>query len=465
MEKILRGGKMIKLTEMNAFFYTCCYSTSNLWRVSNAPKVIFLWVFLFFSTILMAQSGKRSDLEQKRQTLMKQIEQKNQQLKQTQTTKEQALDRLEILQDQIETRESLINNLHEEVNMTDSIIQRTEGVIEALNQDRQSLQNEYVNMMRKAYKMKMPSSSVLFMLSSKNFGDAYKRWQYFRQYDKFRTRQAQLIAMTQKSLVSKNTFLTQQKAQKEMLATTSETQKVLLTSEKQQKDALLGDLRSDEERLTSEIKSAEAQSQKIASVITKIISDEIEARRVAAAERARKEAERMRREAAANAAKTKKYNTNKPISTPTKSEVWTESNETLALSSDFRSNKGKLPTPTSGTVVRDFGRQKVLDKVTAINNGIDIKTAQNVEVLTVFSGNVSAVYNLAGIGGVVLVQHGSYYTVYSNLSSVYVKKGDAVSTQQVIGKTGMNAVTNQYELHFELWLEKTKLNPSSWLVQ
>ena len=113
--------------------------------------------------------------------------------------------------------------------------------------------------------------------------------------------------------------------------------------------------------------------------------------------------------------------------------------------------------------MRGFGKQNVLDKVTAINNGIDIRTEANANVQAVFNGTVAIVSSLPGLGNVVLVQHGNYYSVYSNLSSVWVKKGDNVTTRQTIGKAGVNTVSNESEVHFEVWLEKTHLNPTSWI--
>ena len=145
--------------------------------------------------------------------------------------------------------------------------------------------------------------------------------------------------------------------------------------------------------------------------------------------------------------------------------VITESSENLALSSDFRSNKGNLPPPATGSIVRSFGRQQVLDKVTAINNGIDIRTQANADVKSVFNGTVSVVSSLPGLGYVILVQHGNYYSVYSNLAAVSVKKGDVVSTRQTLGKAGINTVTNESEVHFEIWMERTHLNPTAWITK
>lgn len=431
-------------------------------------KSISLILLIFILSFPISAQNKRVELEVKRQQLLKQIEQTSNRLNQTQKSKEAARDRLEVLQNQIENREALINNLHEEITETEVIIDRTEDVLSALSSDMQRLRLEYAQTAGKAYKMKMPDNAILFMMSSDNFADAYKRWQYFRMYDKFRRRQARLISETQKSLIAKNESLIQQKKLKEELIAANEHQAKMWGFEKDNKDRLIKELKEDEQKLTSTLKSQEKQSLKINSAIERLIVAELEAKRRLAeqrAQKAREEANRLSRERAKDNKNKNKTTQEEEMNTKLKKqEVITESAEVLALSNDFRSNKGKLPPPATGTIVRNFGKQQVLSKVTAINNGIDIKTSTGAEVRTVFSGNVAIVSSIPGLGYVVLVQHGNYYTVYSNLASVAVKKGQAVSTRQTVGYAGVNPVTNDSEVHFELWLEKTHLNPSLWIA-
>ena len=442
----------------------------------------FFWKTGFFILLNIAfifnlnAQNKRSDLEIKRQQLLQQMESTNAHLNQTQQSRSAARDRLEALQNQIETREALINTLHEEIDETDAFIERTEEVLYALNDDIQHLREEYGSMMRKAYRTKMPNSAVLFVLSSNNFREAYKRWQLFRQYDKFRKRQAKLIVETQKSLAAKNESLVQQKAQKELLAGTNNQQKTMLFTEKKSKDKLIDELKGEEKRLTGELKSQEKQNNKLNSAIERLIIAELETKKQAAEERNRKnreEATRLAREKAKEPKRKPKKGEKTPpegentegVAKSNVEEVLTESSENLALSSDFRSNKGKLPAPAAGTIVRTFGKQQVLDKVTALNNGIDIRTAANAEVRAAFGGTVSIVSSLPGLGNIILMQHGNYYTVYSNLSSTSVKKGDTVFLHQIIGRAGVNPVSDESEVHFEIWLEKTHLNPMNWIAR
>ena len=435
-----------------------CYSFLNL-------SVLFLLTLLFCSNQPLKAQDKRAELEQRRQELLQQIEAKNQALGKTKKEKSAALIQLELLQDQIETREALINTLHEAVSETDKIIDRTEGVIISLDEDRERLRVEYGAMLRRAYKIKLPNNGFIYMLSASNFEESYKKWQYFRQYDKFRKRQARLIMETQQALEAKNDFLIQQKKEKENLLGVNEKQKGIIIFEKKEKDVLVKGLKSAENRLASELKSAQKQSARLNAAIENLISIELESRRRLAEERRRKvlaESERLKKDRPKDEKKSASSNES---AQSLKLEVLTESNENLALSSNFRSNKGKLPPPAIGTIVRDFGKQKVLDKVTSVNNGIDIRTVAGAEVRAVFGGTVSVVSSIAGLGTVVLIQHGNYYTVYSNLSNVSIQKGQTVSPRQTIGRAAINTVTNESEVHFEIWLERTQLNPSVWIAK
>ena len=357
-------------------------------------------LMLIISSFNLNAQNKRGELEMKRQQLLKQIENTTLQLNQTQLNRLAARDRIEALQNQIENREALINNLHEEIDETDAIIERTEDVLNALNSDIQQLRGEYASMASKAYKMKVPNNAILFMLSSNNFTDAYKKWQYFRMYDKFRKRQAKMITETQKSLSGKNEFLIQQKTQKVNLVSTNEHQKKMWGFEKQNKDKLINDLKEDENRLSGTLKSQAKQNVKLNSSIERLIYAELELKRKASEERARKtreEANRLARERAKEKRNNPKEEIEIEVEKPKVDDIVTESSENLTLSSDFRSNKGKLPPPATGTIARAFGKQQVLDKVTALNNGIDIKTDQNADVRAVFSGTVSIISSIPGL--------------------------------------------------------------------
>ncbi len=436
------------------------------------PKSKIIFILLFAAVTLSAQD-KRAELEVKRQKILQNIQANTLAIEKTKRQQNDADARAEALQNQIEDRQSLILNLGDELENTDSLITRTESVITAMQSDLADLKKEYGTLLRKAYRMRVPNTATVFLFASQNFKQSYQRWQYFRQYEKFRKREVQLILKTQKSLTDKNTFFARQRLLKDSLKNIYTRQSDILETERGEQDQLIKQLHNTETKLTGAIKSAEKQSTKISRSIENIIAAEISARKRAEEEARRKEREVVRRLKVEEAAKKSKENlTNKKENKfdnatvlREKPETLTDSPQTLELSSDFRSNKGKLPPPAIGSIVRSFGKQRVMDKVTAINNGIDIRTNGSTDARAVAAGTVSIVSSVPGVGQIVLIQHGNYYTVYANLSAAYVKKGETVSARQTIGKVAVNPISNEPELHFELWQERNHLNPADWLAK
>jgi murein hydrolase activator len=415
--------------------------------------------FLFCCNTLDAQT-RRDALEQKRKNLLEKIETTSKKLSKTQQTKAAALEKLETLHQQIEHREELINTLNDEVDDADDIISRTDAVITALRSDAVRLQKEYATTLRKAHRLRLTNNSFLFLFASKNVAQAYRRWMYFKQYERFRLKQSKLIGQTRQALAAKNMLLTQQMSKKQSLVGTYDQQRERLDSERRAKDALIGTLKSEEQRLRSDLKKQESNKSKLANAIQNVIASEEAAKLRAAEARARaRDAERLRREKPVRGTKI-------PASEPTPTtSIVVETPENITLANDFRANKGKLPFPVeSGTVVRRFGSQPhpTLPKVQIENSGIDINAPKGAAVRCVFTGLVLAVQSVNG-AQVVMVQHGSYYSVYSNLSDASVKRGDIVQTRQSIGRVATDPLVGQSLLHFEIWLQRTPTNPSPWL--
>ncbi len=434
-------------------------------------RAIFIFGFFFLAHTSAFTQNKRVELEVKRQKLLQQIEQNKKLLQQTQVEKTGANLRAELLQNQIEDRQNLILNLGDDLVLTDSIISRTDTAIVALNDDLYKLKSEFGQMLRKAYRMHVPSNSLLFLFASKSFSESYKRWQYFRQYEKFRKRQADLIGQITGSLVHKNSLLIGQRQTKDSLKVGLETQKAILQIERGEKIKMAEALKSDEQKLKGDLKSAQKQNNKLNNAIEDLIGAEIEARKAEATAKRRRlkeESDRIaeikqKKQTESTSNKKGKETVNKPTVAATE-DVLTDSRETLELSADFRNNKGKLPPPVNGNIIRGFGKQQVLNKVVSVNNGIDIKTLPGAEVHSVAAGTVTVVSSIPGLGQIIILQHGNYYTVYAHLSAVSVSKGQAVAPRQTIGKSGVNLLTNDPELHFELWLERVHVDPSPWFV-
>ena len=445
------------------------YWLKKLTHGSQQLITIILFFTVFFSTSDSFAQNKRAELELNRQKILQKIQTNTAAIAKTKQKQADAGERVEALQNQIEDREALIFNLGDELENTDSLISRTASVIESLKTDLAELKKEYGTMMRKAYRMRVPNNATTFLFASHNFKQSYQRWQYFRQYEKFRKRESQLILKTQQSLTAKNTFFTRQSELKDSLINSYGEQAKLLEKERNEQDVLVKQLKNKEDKLTGELRLAERQSTKISRNIERLIAAEIAARKHEEEEARRKERESLRKLAEAKTEKqenkkTKSEKRETPLENR-KPDIITDSPQTLELSSDFRSNKGKLPPPAVGAIVRGFGKQRVMNQVTAINNGIDIRTTSGSDAHSVAAGTVSIVSSVPGVGQIVLIQHGNYYTVYANLSAAYVKKGETVTARQAVGKVAINPISNEPELHFELWQERTHLNPSDWLLK
>ncbi len=409
-------------------------------------KIIPFLLLLLLAGAAIAQQS-RKDLEEKRKKLLRDIEQTSGLLKQTKQDKEATLSRYVTLQRQIHKREQLVETLKAEMSYLLDNIERTATVVVALSDDTERLKQEYANIARHAYRQKLMRSDWLFLLSAKSFNDAFRRWQYLRQYERYRQRQAKLILETQQTLLDKISSLEDRKEEKEKLLTTEQRQSRMLGLEMEAKNQLLEELKGDEARLAHDLEDKQAAANKLNKAIEKVIRDEME--------RIRRE-ERAAASAAASAPTTPGKAPAKPSATP----------EAASISSEFQGNRGQLPWPVKdGVITGRFGRQPhpTIPNIEIVNNGIDIQTDKGAQVRSVFEGTVVGTQFIPGFDYMVILQHGSYYTVYSNLEEVSVKKGDKVAIKQGLGRVSTDAKTNTSEVHFEIWKEKTRLNPQEWV--
>ncbi|MBI5915413.1 MAG: peptidoglycan DD-metalloendopeptidase family protein [Bacteroidetes bacterium] len=415
--------------------------TKHLRRKAHSNRFLFfLFVLLLASSAGFAQQS-RKELEDKRKKLLKDIEQTSNLLKQTKEDKEATLSRYVTLQKQINKRSQLVETLQAEMQYLLENMERTSTVVIALNDDIERLKAEYTEMARHAYRQRLTHSKWLFLLSAKSFNDAFRRWQYLRQYDRYRQKQARLILGTQQTLLDKIKALEDRKIEKENLLSSEKRQSEILGLEMTAKNRLLEELKGDESRLAHDLESKRAAATKLNNAIEKIIREEME---------------RVRREERLAAAATTPGKTATPTATP----------EAASISKDFQNNRGNLPWPVkNGVITGYFGRQShpTIQNIEIENNGIDIRTDPGAQVRSVFEGTVVGTQFIPGYDYMVILQHGSYYTVYSNLEEVSVKKGDKVAIRQALGKVNTNRNTNTSEVHFEIWKEKSRLNPQDWV--
>lgn len=418
--------------------------------------------FLGLCLLLLGQTAwaqNRKDLEEKRKRIVKEIQLTDKLLKNNTKTKEVTLDRYYTLQSQIENRESLIQNVGEEIEAAESSIQRNTDVIQSLSSDISKMQAEYGKMVRNAFRNKTLSNPLLYILSAENLNQAYRRWLFLRKYDRLRKQQAQAIVFTQNMLSRRLKELEQTRIEKENLLIYLQGQKSTLTSELNDKDKLLRGLEQNESKLKQDLMAKQQAHERLNQAIEQVIQEEV-----------RKRVEEARNAKPATPAPSP----GDPVASSGKaSAIATPKTRTLApavmedvSSSSFRLKRGKLPWPVeSGFISRAYGPQKhpTLKNIDITNNGIDIRTEESANVLAVAEGIVAGVQFIPGHDFTVILQHGDYYTVYSNLAQTRLNKGDHVSVKQSIGKVSINPITSASELHFEVWHEKERQNPAVWI--
>lgn len=405
---------------------------------------------------LCAQS--RKDLEDKRRKLIEEIDQTNNRLSAKRKDKNAALQVFLTLQSQVKKREQLIGNLQQEIEFNESSIARTNDVLIALKDDVVRLKQEYTQTLRMALRQKLNQSYLMFLLSADNLNNAIRRWQYIRQYQRYRKRQALLIAETQGTLQAKTAQLKQRIREKENLLSGVEQQKQTLSVELQDKDLALKNLKADEKVLLKELTDRQKAHNKLNGIIENVIQQEMLAQRKKA-----RSAEALNN---ANNPSLAVNSNNKPDRTSksgsTESDNLPPSSEDLAANSTFSARKGRLTWPVDqGRIVQGFGtfQHPKYKDVKVSNSGLDIGTQAAGKVRAVFEGKVVGAQFINGYQYTVIIQHGNFYTVYSNIASINIKRGESVTTGQEIGQVG----TEKPEMHFEVWRDKQKLNPASWL--
>ena len=397
---------------------------------------------LFFSILFLLPNlnGQvRRELEDRRQRLIKEIKITSNLLSKTTENKAAALSRYVTLQKQIQKREQLIETLRQEISFTNRSIDRAEEVIEALTIDIEKLKKDYSALMREAYRQKKNRSNFTFLFSSKNLNQVFKRWQYLKQYDQYRKRQAQLIIQTQKTLSNKKNQLVEARQSKEKLLTSSTRQAQILSYDLGNKKRIFKTLRSDESRLKKELKTQRKNHERLNQAIEGTIREEVVARR-------------------------KRERSNQPLNS--KPSTLDNPASLSQLTVSFQNKRGQLVMPVqNGVITKRFGKQPhpTLRKIEITNNGIDIRTDRSADVNSVFEGKVISKQFIPGYQNMLIIQHGEYYTVYSNLETVYVNKGEQVGTLQAIGKVSVDRKSNISEVHFEVWRDKVRLNPEDWV--
>lgn len=406
-----------------------------------------LVLICLFSVCAFGQ-GDKEKLQRTKKQLEDEIRYTTELLEKTKQSKQVSMERLKILNQRIRSREALITTINKELGQIDMTIQVENVELDRMSKQLKSLKYDYARMIYHAYRTMNGRNKLMFIFSARDFNQAWQRIKYYQQYSEYRRRQAERIEKTTHVINDQRKDLEAKKQEKLTLFETQQKEKVKLNLEKQEKANTVKELTSKEKQLVSTLRTKQLAASRLQYEIEKLIASEISA----SEERMHKVDGREKKTAG------------KIVSGPSSYEMTPREKE---LSSSFASNRGRLPWPCEkGFISGTFGEHPhpVLERVKVKNNGVDITTEPNSQVKAVFNGKVSKVMSFPNLNNVIIVRHGEYLTVYSNLDAVNVREGQEVSTKQVIGKVHYNTEEQKTELHFELWKGKMIQNPENWLA-
>ena len=387
---------------------------------------------LLVPQIFVAQTQKISELENKRKILKEEILKINSLLIDNSKKKKNAFSDLENLTFKIIRKEELIKLTNQQINLLNSDVKKNEEKIEKLNIEILRARKDYAKMIFNSYKSRLKESRLMFLLSSQNFLQAFKRSQYFDQFSKSRREIASSIQSNVKNVKASNDTLKIKISQKEYLIESNENEKKKLSNEKKDQNNLINSLSKRESSYKKQINDKQKQALLLDKEIDRLIKEAI-------------------RESNKNSSST----------------IFSLTPEGRALSESFSNNKGNLPWPVErGIVIQKFGLQThpVVRTTKIKSNGIVIATSKNANVRTVFKGKVLSILKFKGSNLTVLIQHGNYISVYKNLSKVYVNKGQDVESLEIIGQVFSNNSDSKTTLQFSIFNNTTALDPYLWIV-
>ena len=391
-----------------------------------------LLIILLIPQIFVAQTQKISELENKRKILKEEILKINSLLIDNSKKKKNAFSDLENLTFKIIRKEELIKLTNQQINLLNYDVKKNEEKIEKLNIEILRARKDYAKMIFNSYKSRLKESRLMFLLSSQNFLQAFKRSQYFDQFSKSRREIASSIQSNVKNVKASNDTLKIKISQKEYLIESNENEKKKLSNEKKDQNNLINSLSKRESSYKKQINDKQKQALLLDKEIDRLIKEAI-------------------RESNKNSSST----------------IFSLTPEGKALAESFSNNKGNLPWPVErGIVIQKFGLQThpVVRTTKIKSNGIVIATNENANVRTVFKGKVLSILKFKGSNLTVLIQHGNYISVYKNLSKVYVNKGQDVESLEIIGQVFSNNSDSKTTLQFSIFNNTTALDPYLWIA-
>jgi septal ring factor EnvC (AmiA/AmiB activator) len=420
-------------------------------------KKLLIAILLLFSSIAgFAQSVQdKAKMERERQAIQEEIRQIQSVYSKVKGQKKETLGQLNLLQKKLALQDKYIANINKEIKIVSDEIYLSTLEVNRLQRQLDTLKAQYAKSVVYAYKNKSTYDYLNFIFSSNNFNDALKRISYLKSYRSYRQQQVANIIETQKKIEERKQQLLGKRTQKSSALKNQTQQLQVLAEQKKEKDHVVSKLKSQEKDLAKQIATRKKRDQQLKGAIAAVVRREIEA--------ARKEAEARAKAKAASGTTTSVAGTGAKTSTAKPKSYLDLNEKDIALNSSFEKNRGRLPWPVdNGFVSIPFGSSKV-GGLSMDNPGITISTpSSGASVKAVFDGEVSSVSNL-GDGMMVMVRHGKYFSVYSNLASANVSKGSQIRTGQTIGRAGIADDGSGGQIDFLLMIESRNVNPEPWL--
>ena len=394
-------------------------------KVKGERLTVFLISMLLCVPSFAADSVK--DLQKKQKKLQQEIEQTNKMLKQTKNDETATLNKLQLTQQNIKNQKKLIRTLDNEITMLDREMRKLGNTRDSLQRVLDGYKDDYANMIRQSHYARLQQSPLLFLISSNSFQQFARRARYLREFAHFRQQQVYRIEYTQQEISVQNDLLQENKNDKQNALSSRKKEQENLKRDERKQQTMLSQLKSKEKDLTKQLQ----QQQKKAAELNKKIDDMI----------------RKQTEKASKTSLTK---------------------EQQLIAGGFEANKGRLPWPVErGMISGHYGKQQhpVYSQVTIDNKGIYIQTTEGMKARAVYKGEVTSCFMVGGTYAVI-VQHGNYRTVYSNLSKLSVKQGDKIDTKQAIGTIFTDAEQDRKtELYFQIYKDRNILNPELWITK
>ncbi|MER3470454.1 MAG: hypothetical protein C4330_03755 [Chitinophagaceae bacterium] len=424
-------------------------------------KILVTTLFSFFTLFLFAQQD-RAAMELERAQLQKEISAIKGDYSKVKKQKQATLAQLNVLLHRMDLQDKYIGNINKELNIIGNDIYTKTLEINHLQRELDTLKAQYARSVVYAYKNRSTYDYLNFIFSANNFNDALKRIAYLKKYRQYREQQAREIVETQHRILDNKQQLLGKQKEKNVALKNQKEQLEELEAQKKEKDKVVSELKFKEKELNKQLALKNKRDKELKNAIAAMLRREIEAaRKRAAAEAA---AAKAKENATTNNSNTATATPKKTTAKPKEYSVF-NTDKDIALSSNFSNNRGRLPWPVdNGVVCIHYGHYNVPGtKVSGDNPGITLCTpSAGATVKAVFDGEVTAVTNEGDIM-TVMIRHGKYFTIYSNLSSANVNRGDNVRTGQSIGRVAEDDDGSGGKLEFLMMQEYTKLNPEPWL--